>query len=67
METIGKKYQQEFSKIRNKVKLLTRQAKREYEKSIAIQAKPNPKKFWNYARSKTKVKTHISDLDNKDE
>ena len=63
----NKKYHQEFCKIRNKVKSLTRQAKREYEKSIAIQAKSNPKKFWNYARSKTKVMTGISDLDYKDE
>ena len=55
--------------IRNKVKSLTRQAKREYryEKFIAIQAKSNPKKFWNYARSKTRVKTGLSDLDYKDE
>ena len=67
METRDKKYHQEFRKIRNKVKSLTRQAKREYEKSIAIQAKSNPKKFWNHARSKTKVKTGISDIDYKDE
>ena len=67
METRAKKYHQEFCKIRNKVKSLTRQAKREYEKSIAIQAKSNPKKLWNYARSETNVKTGINDLDYKDE
>ena len=54
MGTRDKKYHQEFRKIRNKVKSLTRQAKREYEKSIAIQAKSNPKKFWNHARSKSR-------------
>ena len=67
METRDKKYHQEICKIRNKVKSLTRQAKREYEKSIAIQTKSNPTKFWNYAQSKTKVKTDISDLDYKHE
>ena len=39
METRDKKYHQKFCKIRNKGKSLTRQAKLEYEKSIAIQAK----------------------------
>ena len=63
MKTRDGKYHQEFCKIRNKVRPLTRKGELEYEKSIAIQAKSNPKKLWNYVRSKTKVKTAISDLD----
>ena len=37
-------------------------AKREYEKKLAAEIKDNPKAFWKYVRSKTKVKSGIKDL-----
>ena len=67
METRDKKYHKEFCKTRNKVKTLTRKAKRDHEKSIALEAKNNPKKFWNYVKAKTKIKTGISNLEYTDD
>lgn len=54
---------QKWPKVRrNKVRKLTRQVKRDYEKNIAKEAKFNPKKFWQYVSKKTKTKTGISEL-----
>ena len=58
----GEKYQ-EYCKIRNKVKSLVRKAKIDYEKIISENAKSNPKKFWEYTKSKTKVREGIPNLD----
>jgi hypothetical protein len=58
----GQKYE-EYCRIRNKVKSLVRKAKIENEQDVAKDAKQNPKKFWQYAKSKTKTKTEIPDLD----
>ena len=44
----------------NKVKSFVRKLRIEYEKSVSRSAKDNPKK---YAKSKTKVKQGIPDLD----
>ena len=33
-----------------------------FERSIAMQSKDNPKKFWSYVRSKTKTKSDIPEL-----
>ena len=52
----------EYTKARNKAKTMLRQAKRRYEKSIALQSKENPKCFWAYTRSKMKSKSGISPL-----
>ena len=57
----GKKYL-EYTKLRNKVRAITRKAKRLHEKNIADQAKSCPKKFWNYATAKSKTKERISAL-----
>ena len=57
----GEKYL-EYWKIRNKVKSLIRRSKIEYEKNISESAKCNPKRFWEYAKSKTKCKEVIPDL-----
>ena len=62
METrAGQKYL-EYVKSRNKVTKLTRQAKKEYEKTIAEQVKINPKKCGQYAKSKTKAPSGIPEL-----
>ena len=43
-----------------------RKAKRSYERKLAEEIKVNPKSFWKYVRSKTKVKQGISDLERQD-
>jgi len=63
METrSGEKYQ-EFAKVRNQVKGMMRKARRNTEQDIAKNAKSNPKKFWQYANSKRKSNSGISDLE----
>ena len=57
----GKRYE-EYCKVRNKVRNLTRKAVINKEKEIAKEIKKNPKKFWQYTQSKTKTRTGISDL-----
>ncbi len=51
-----------YTRIRNQARWKTRQAKKAFEKNIAKESKTNPKAFFNYARSKTKCRTGISDL-----
>ena len=58
----GEKYR-EYCKTRKKIKSLIRKAKVEQEKSLARNAKENPKKFCEYAKSKMKVRQGIPDLD----
>ena len=52
----------EYCRARNQVRTLTRKITKQFEKQIAQQVKENPKKFWKYARSKTKTKNSIPDL-----
>ena len=52
-----------YCKIRNKVRKLSKESQIEKEKEIANSVNENPKKFWNYTKSKTKVKPGISDLE----
>ncbi len=62
METRCDNKLQDYHRQRNKVRKLTRQAKLEYERRLAREAKQNPKKFWRYAKSHLKVKEGIPDL-----
>ena len=57
----GKDYQ-EYCKLRNQVKSITRKITKQFEKQIAKEVKTNPKKFWKYAQSKTKIRSSIPDL-----
>jgi hypothetical protein len=52
----------EYCQIRNQVRRITRKAQKEFEKTLAKQVKTNPKKFWNYAGSKSKVKVGVPNL-----
>ena len=52
----------EYTRTRNQVKKMVRKAKRNMEMDIAKNVKENPKKFWQYANSKRKTKTGISEL-----
>ena len=51
-----------YAKCRNQAKWAVRKAKRQYEKNIAMQAKTNPKAFYQYANSKLKSRSGIADL-----
>ena len=55
--------QQEYRKISNQVRRLTRKAQKFMEKQIAKQIKSNPKKFWGYAQSKIKTRSGVPDLE----
>jgi hypothetical protein len=53
---------QEYKRLRNQIRHLTRQAKKKHEQTIARQVKTNPKVFWKYVGSKLKTHTKIPDL-----
>ena len=48
--------------VTNKVKSVLRRDKRLFEKSIAQEAKQNPKAFWAHVRRKLKTKEGIAPL-----
>ena len=48
--------------MRNKVKKLTRKARKRYEQNIATKAKTDPKVIWNYIKSKSTTKSDIAEL-----
>ena len=52
-----------YRRSANRVKAEVRKAVRTFEKMIAMEAKKNPKAFFNYARSRMKTRTGISDLE----
>ena len=47
---------EDYKKVRNQVRRLSRKAVQLKEKDIAMSAKENPKKFWSYVKSKSKTK-----------
>jgi hypothetical protein len=62
METRDGKVHQEYCRTRNKVKNLINKIRREHERSISRQVKTNPKRFWQYIKSKSNTKEQISEL-----
>ena len=52
----------EYKRVRNQVNDTVKQAKIDYEKSIALNAKKEPKRFWKYVKQKTKPKSSIGNL-----
>lgn len=55
-----------YAKARNQAKTACRKAIQDHEKSIARDAKRNPKAFFAYAKSKMKVKEGLADLKDSD-
>ena len=53
---------QEFCRLRNQVRRLTRKAQKQYEKDIINQIKQNLKKFWQYAQAKMATRMGIPNL-----
>ena len=64
-ETKATHKQKEWKAQRNKVNRLVREAEIKFETNIANDAKINPKKLWKYIKSRTKVKSGIASLFNK--
>lgn len=53
-----------YCEIRNKVTRSVRFAKKKFERGISMEVKDNPKSFWKFVRSKTKMKSGVGDLKN---
>ena len=51
-----------YNKARNKVKGAIEKLRKEFEKSLAKEAKTNPKKLWKYINSKSKIRPGIGDI-----
>ena len=52
----------EYKRVRNEVNDTVKKAKIDYEKSIALNAKKEPKRIWKYVKQKTKSKSSIGNL-----
>ena len=52
----------QYNRLRNQVSKLTKKIKKIKEKTIARNAKSNPKAFWKYALSKLKTRPAIPDI-----
>ena len=52
----------EYCRLRNQVRAATRKIQKELEKSVAKEARTNPKKFWQFVNNKMKVRPTIPDL-----
>lgn len=63
METDQVEKLRSYKQMRNKVRNITRRARRQTEISIANDIKTQPKRFWNYVNSKSKVHSKIPDLE----
>ena len=55
-ETEDGKIYAEYCRCSNQLRRLTRKATKLFEKNIANQSKQNPKAFWNYVSTKTKMR-----------
>ena len=55
-------HRREYNRIRNKVKSLVKKIKKNFEREIAKKAKSNPKEFFKYMQSKSKVQVRIGDI-----
>ena len=69
-ERLWKKYRdgkdervfEQYKRVRNQVRKLSRNAVKKYEQDIAMAAKENPKRFWSYVKTKSKTKSSIANL-----
>ena len=69
METEDGNIYTEYCQCSNQLRRLTKKATELFERNIANQSKQNPKAFWNYVSTKTKMRQKIPDLyynDNED-
>lgn len=62
MRTRSEDDYRKYTRLRNKLRNMTRGAHKRVEKSVVMEAKSNPKKFWRYVNSKTKTRGVIPEL-----
>ena len=62
METRSEVYMEQYKKIRNNIRKETRNIYKTEQNEIAKASKKNPKKFWNYVKSKTTTMSSIGDI-----
>ena len=62
MDTKDGKVYADYCRCRNQVRRSTRKAWKIHEQNIAGNAKNNPKSFWRYIKSKTKMRSAIPEL-----
>ena len=62
LKSRSKQDYEHYTRLRNQTRWRVRQTKKQFEQNIAKESKTNPKAFYNYARSKTKCRSGISDL-----
>lgn len=55
-------YLNRFKELRNKIRNETRKIQKLEQSEVAKNCKSNPKKFWNYVRSKSNMVTSIGDI-----
>ena len=61
-ETRDIKYETEYKILRNLVRKESRKANKKEQKDVAKSCKENPKKIWNYIKSKSKCVNGIGDI-----
>ena len=62
METRDQNYLNRYKYYRNKVRSETRNVQRMEQCTVSAQCKQNPKKFWNYVKRRTSVRSGIDDI-----
>ena len=62
METRDGKDYQQYAKARNQAKNVCRNAVRAHQKTVAHEAKKNPKKLFAYTKTKMKTEDGVADL-----
>jgi len=62
IETRDQIYLNRYKYYRNKLRSETRKLQRLEQYNFSAQCKQNPKKFWNYVKNKTSVRSEISDI-----
>ena len=62
METRNPQILKGYKKVRNDIRKITRQLAKKEQCEIANQCKSNPKKFWKYVNSKSRLRNPIGNL-----
>ena len=62
METGNSSHHKKFCRLRNKVKHLSKINRKQFEHTLAISAKENPKAIWKYINSRLKINKEITEI-----
>ncbi|KAK3090353.1 hypothetical protein FSP39_011129 [Pinctada imbricata] len=62
IHTKDPKVRTSYNRARNKVSKLVRRARKKYEQNLALEAKKEPKRIWQFINSKSKTRQGIGEL-----